>query len=177
MQGLGSYLLASYAKDSAAPLPVLVHRANRAALAMSGAIVLAGGVAALLVPYVGRFVTGSDFAVSALAVFCWALYAASSATMQPYASLCAARGRPRQVFTVRLVDSTFGLGLMAAAVLVLHVPAMLTPVPLAIGLVCGGALVRSLVLRPLMREIGPSTPHAAEQLLVASTGRSQVVTR
>ena len=177
VQGLGSYLLASYARDAAAPLPALVRRANRAAVVMSGAIVVAGGVAALLVPYVGRFVTGADFAVSALAVFCWALYAASSATMQPYASLCAARGRTRQVFTVRVVDSAVGLSLAAVAILVLHVPAAVTPVALAIGLVCGGTLVRTLVLRPLLRETGPSTPHATEQLLAASTARSQVVTR
>jgi O-antigen/teichoic acid export membrane protein len=177
VQGLGSYLLASYARDAAAPLHVLAHRANRAALVMSTAIVVAGGAAALLVPYAGRFVTGPDFAISALAVFCWALYAASSATMQPYASLCAARGRPRQVFTVRLVDSTLGLSLAAVAVLVLHVPATVSPVALAIGLLCGGALVRTLVLRPLLHQAERSTPHAAEQLFAASTARSQVVTR
>lgn len=177
VQGLGSYLLASYARDAAAPLPTLVRRANRAALVMSVAIVAAGAVAALLVPYVSRFVTGSDFAISALAVFCWALYAASSATMQPYASLCAARGRPRQVFTVRLADSALGLSLAAVGVLVLHVPETVTPVALAIGLLCGGALVRTLVLRPLLQQVRLSNPHAAEQLFAASTAQSQVVAR
>ena len=151
VQGLGSYLLASYARDRNAPLRLLQTRANRAALAMSSAIVLVGGAAALMTPYLGPLVTGTGFAVSGVTVFCWALYAAASATMQPFASLCAARGRPRQVFTVRVADSLVGLALAAIAVLVLHVPVTLAPLALAFGLLLGGVLVRSFVLRPLVR--------------------------
>jgi O-antigen/teichoic acid export membrane protein len=175
VQGLGSYLLASYARDKNVALRVLQTRANRASLAMSSAIVLVGGVAALMVPYLGPLVAGTGFAVSGVAVFCWALYAAASATMQPFASLCAARGRPRQVFTVRVVDSVVGLALAAIALLVLNVPVTVAPFALALGLLLGGVLVRSLVLRPLVR-LDALSPRPTPPL-ASTMPRSQAVTR
>jgi O-antigen/teichoic acid export membrane protein len=176
VQGLGSYLLASYARDAEAPLGLLVSRAGRAALFMAAAIVLAGGVAALLVPYAGPLVAGAQFAISGVTVFCWALYAAASATLQPYASLCAARGRPRQVFAVRLVDAAVALSLTGVAVLLLHVPTAVTPLALAVGLLVGGILVRSLVLRPLLRQEAQTAASSAPPFAFAMP-RSQAVTR
>lgn len=150
VQGLGSYLLASYVRDKSAPLAALRARATSASLRLAIGILAAGALAALVVPFVGHLLVGSQVHVSPSAVFGWAVYAAGSATLQPYASLAAARGRQRAVFALRLVDSGVGFALLTVTLFSLGLPALVAPYSLAAGLVVGGVLVRTLVLRPML---------------------------
>lgn len=150
VQGLGSYLLASYVRDRRASLSVLTARATSASVRLALGVLAAGALAALAVPLAGHLVTGSTFAVSPFAVLGWAVYAAASATLQPYASLAAARGRQRAVFGLRLVDSALGLGLLAVAMSVRTMPAFVAPFALAAGMAVGGLLIRRLVLLPML---------------------------
>lgn len=153
VQGLGSYLLASYVRDKDAPLSALVARATTASIRLAFGVLLIGVLAALAVPFLGHLVTGDTFAASPMGVFGWAVYAAASATIQPFASLAAARGRQRAVFGIRVLDS--GLGIVVLVIgLGLGLPVLTTPFALAIGLVCGGILIRTLVLRPMTMGAG-----------------------
>lgn len=151
VQGLGSYLLASYARDRSAPLEVLVRRATRASIGLAFAAVATGGLAALLIPFLGDVVSGGNFAISPYAVLAWAGYAAAIATVAPFASLGAARGRQRAVLGIRVGDSLSGLALTAVALGVLGWKAAVAPLALALGLLAAGVLLRSVVLGPLAR--------------------------
>jgi hypothetical protein len=164
VQGLGSYLLASYARDRRLPMAVLLRRATRAAAAMAGGALLLGGLAAALVPVAGRLVSGPEFAIAPTAVLAWSGYAAAAALMQPFASLAAARGGQRAVFAVRVGDSSLGLALLLLAVQVLHWSADVAPLALALGLVAGGIVIRKVVLPRVQRD-GISTRPTGSSLL------------
>lgn len=158
VQGLGSYLLASYIRDKQSSLAVLTSRATRAALGMSGSTLLVGVLAAAAVPIAGRFVTGSSFSVHAVTVLGWATYAAAVATFQPFASLAAARGRQRAVFAVGVIDTVLVIGGLVLALVVFDVPAGLTPFMLALGPALGGVQIRRFILRPMLAEHCETSP-------------------
>ncbi len=151
VQGLGSYLLASYARDRSQPLGALMHRATRASTALALGALAIGSLAAVAVPYAGHLVSGSRFVIPGSAVLAWAGYAAAVATVQPFASLAAARGAHRAVFTVRLGDTVLGLSLLWCVMQVLHWPAEVAPLALAIGLLAGGMLIRQVILPRVAR--------------------------
>jgi O-antigen/teichoic acid export membrane protein len=150
IQGFGSYLLASYARDSVLPLAVLVARARRSALALAGAAAAVGLVLWAATPVVGPWVTGGSFAMPAAAVLGWALYAAATATSQPFVSLAAARGRQRAALGVRLLDGSLSLGAVGVLVAAGAQTAW-TPFALALGPFLGGVVVRAAVLAPMTR--------------------------
>lgn len=151
VQGIGSYLLASYARDRVLPLRALVSRASRTSLALaSGALVL-GALLWAAAPLVGPWITGGSFALPAVAVLGWAVYAAATATLQPFVSLAAARGRQRAALAVRLVDACVSLAALGG-LLAVGLPYEATPFVLAAGPFVGGLITRSVVLAPMLRE-------------------------
>jgi hypothetical protein len=149
VQGVGAYLLTSYVRDQHLALPALISRATRASFALGSASLAAGALAALAVPIIGPMLTGGRFMIEPLAVLAWACYSAFVATLQPFASLAAARHRQRAVFTARLVDSSLGAALVTL-VCVTGLPVELVPVALGLGPAVGGLLVRRLVLAPMV---------------------------
>jgi hypothetical protein len=117
-------------------------------------VVLAGAV-----PLVGPWVTGGSFALPVVAVLGWSVYAACTASAQPFVSLAAARGRQRAVLAVRAGDAAVSA---AAVVLLLALggePAY-APFALALGPLVGGAVTRAVVLAPMLR-VQPGRPTSA----------------
>ncbi|WP_377644496.1 hypothetical protein [Oryzobacter terrae] len=147
VQGLGSYLLSTYARDHALPLDVLRARARRASLAMAGTAVALGVVVTALTPFLAPLAVGRAIDVHLVTVAGWALFAAATATMQPFASLAVTRGSQRAVFGLRALDVVVGTGLLALALGPIGLAAPLTPLVLAVGPVLSGVLVRTVVLR------------------------------
>ena len=147
VQGLGSYLLSTYARDRSVPMPDLRRRARRASIAMAGTAVLIGASVAVLVPYIAPLVIGRTIDVDVVTVIGWAVFAAATATMQPFTSLAVARGHQRAVLVVRSIDVAVGVGALALVLGLLSTPVALTPFILALGPVLGGVLVRVVVLR------------------------------
>lgn len=177
VQGLGSYLLASYARDKSAPLSRLMDRAARASAIMAVGAIGLGCVAAALTPFLAPRLTGPDVHVSWVAVLGWAVYSAASATLQPFASLAAARGRQRAVLLLRIADSVIGLTCLVLLLRVLGVAVSWTPYVLALSLFTSGVVVRFAVLRPMSRKTdqdthgGPDGPHpgaGTDRVLVAA---------
>ena len=157
VQGLGSYLLSTYARDRALPLETLKARARRASLAMAGTAVALGVVVTALTPLLAPLAVGRSIDVHLVTVAGWALFAAATATMQPFASLAVTRGNQRAVFGLRSLDVVVGTGLLALALGPIGLAAPLTPLVLAVGPVLSGVLVRTVVLRT------PGADHAEGQ--------------
>jgi O-antigen/teichoic acid export membrane protein len=155
VQGIGSYLFASYAADRAAPPGRLLRRADRAAFVMLAGATGATAAAAVAVPVLGSLVA-PDYRLSTVAVVGWGVYAASCAAVLPYGSLAAVRGRQAAVLGLRVADSALSLAVVGLALLVLDVPAAVTPWLLAAGSFAGGALCRRVLLVPLVTS--PSRP-------------------
>lgn len=147
VQGLGSYLLSTYARDRSVPLTALRLRARRASLAMAATAVAVGAGVAVLAPVIAPVVIGRSIDVDVVTVIGWAAFAAATATMQPFTSLAVARGHQRAVLVVRCLDVAVGVGMLAVALGVLSTSASFTPFVLALGPVLGGVLVRVVVLR------------------------------
>ncbi len=158
VQGLGSYLLSSYVRDSALGLPVLRKRAWKTSLMMIAGAVVVGTAIVLSAPYLGHLVSGPSFNIERLTVAGWVVYVMASASFQPFASLAAVRGRQRRVFTCRLIDATVTV-IALTALLAGGVGAAWTPFVLAAGLFLGGLLVRQFVLAPLSKTSAASTPN------------------
>jgi hypothetical protein len=110
-------------------------------------------------------VTGDSFTLPAATVLGWALYAAATATLQPFVSLAAARGRQRAALFVRLTDAFVSLGSLGA-LLALGLSYEATPFVLAVGPLVGGLITRSIVLRPMLRE--QPTPQVTSSTTTAS---------
>ena len=151
IQGIGSYLLASYARDRSLPLRALVARASRSSLVLAGGALALGVILWAVAPVVGPWVTGDSFTLPAVTVLGWAVYAAATATLQPFVSLAAARGRQRAALVVRLADAFVSLASLAG-LLAIGLPYQATPFVLAVGPFVGGLLTRSIVLAPMLRE-------------------------
>lgn len=151
VQGLGSYLLASYGRDRTLALSVLVARARRGSAALVLGALGVGLLIWLTAPLAGPWITGGEFAVPRLAVAGWVLYAAAIASMQPFVSLAAARGRQRVMLGVRLLDAAVSLAALIAWLLA-DLPTAATPFVLAIGPVAAGLVTRFVVLSSMLRE-------------------------
>lgn len=147
VQGIGSYLLSTYARDRARPLDALRARAVRASIAMAATAVLLGVVVTSLVPVLAPLAVGTTIDVRVVTVAGWAVFAAATATMQPFASLAVTRGRQREVFALRCLDVVVGTGLLALSLGLFGLASAFTPFVLAVGPVLSGLLVRTVVLR------------------------------
>ncbi len=151
VQGAGSYLLASYARESDAPLRQLLRRADRTSATLLASSLLIGLVAALLAPTLGPVITDSQFDLPLPSVVGWAVYSASIAAVMPYASLAAVRGVQTRVVTLRMLDSMLSLLLLLVGLLVLDIPGSWAPWLISVGSFVGGVLCRTYVLVPLRR--------------------------
>jgi hypothetical protein len=149
VQGLGSYLIATFARKSNEPLERSTALATKASLLLVAGALGLGGLAVLLVPWGGQMITGTSFSLNRIIVMGWAVYAAAAASLQPFASLAVVRGRQRLVLQVRLIDSVLALVALWVVLAPLRTGVESAPFVLAAGLVLGGILVRGLVLRPL----------------------------
>jgi len=155
VQGLGSYLLSSYVRDSDVSVVNLRRRAWRASLMMiTGTLVLGTGIV-LVAPFLSHLISGSSFDIERLTVAGWVFYVMASASFQPFASLAAVKGSQRRVFTCRVIDASFAAVLLTA-MLSSGVSAAWTPFALAAGLFLGGVLVRQFVLAPLSKSASAS---------------------
>jgi len=148
VQGIGSYLFASYAADKDVGLDRLRARADKAAVALLVGALAVGVLAGLLRPLLADLLTAGTFELSLVAVLGWACYAASCAAVMPYGSLAAVRGKQRWVLVVRLVDSLLSLALVAVALFALGVSTSWVPWLLSVGSFVGGLLCRQLPLKP-----------------------------
>ena len=166
VQGVGSYLLASYAAEKAHPTRRLLRRADRSALALLATSILLGAVAVGLTPLFGPVMTAGAYELSRLAVMGWAIYAASCAAVLPYGTLAAVRGRPAGVFGLRLGDSLLSIALVVTAVMLVGTSPYWMPTLLAVGSFVGGLLCRNLLVRPLVcpeRATRSPKPHVESQ--------------
>lgn len=148
-QGFGSFLLATYARRKSSPLEDLLRLARRASVSLAVVILFLAVLAGILTPWVGGLITGGRFVVEQAAVVGWGLFAAASASLQPFASLAAVRGAQRRVLAMRLTDSCVALSTLWIVLMALSWTPTATPFVLAAGLALGGVLVRRFVLRPL----------------------------
>jgi O-antigen/teichoic acid export membrane protein len=155
VQGVASYLFASYAAAQDQPVADLLRRADRGASAMlAGCGVLAIG-AAVATPSLGPLLTGDSFHLTVTAVLGWGVYAASCAAVQPYGSLAAVLGAPAKVFLLRVLDSSVAVLATALALLVWGMPFVWVPWLLSVGSFLGGYLCRRLLLAP---QVVPPVP-------------------
>jgi hypothetical protein len=102
----------------------------------------------------GRVVTAGQYEVSAVAVFGWAVYAAATASIMPYASLAAVRGKQATVMVYRLLEAAVALFGVAVLIAFSKSTAALVPYAMALGSFVGGASVRAFVLMPLRSSAG-----------------------
>lgn len=159
VQGFGSYLLSSYAASSDHTLRSLLARADRAAVVMLAATTAASLVSVLALPLLGPLITGGSFELDVVAVIGWAVYAGSCAAVLPYGSLAAVRGRPGQVFGIRVADSVLSIAMLVTALL-LGSSTPWAPLWIAFGSFVGGALCRQLLILPMVRRETATTATA-----------------
>ena len=150
IQGFGSYLLASYARDRARPLASLVPHAVRASVVLAVGVLLAGAALWALVPLVGPWITGGSFTLPAVTVLGWSVYAAATATFTPLLCLAVSRGQQRAPLLIRGVDATISLGALAL-LLWAGMPFTAAPFALAAGPLVGGLATRALVIGSMLR--------------------------
>lgn len=148
VQGVASYLFASYAAAQRDPVSTLLARADRGAAVMLTGCTLLALAAAWAAPTFGHLLTGDGFRLSVAAVLGWGVYAASCAAVLPYGSLAAVLGAPARVFVLRLADSALALLLTAVALLVRDLSFAWVPWLLSGGSFVGGYLCRRLLLVP-----------------------------
>lgn len=159
VQGVGTYLMSSYARRKHVALEAMLHKADRASVLMLGVAVGLGGLATLTAPVLGPLVTGGSYDLAPVAVFGWAMYAASSAAVMPFASLAAVRGRQPLIVTLRIADSALSILCLWLVLFVLRSDVSWSPYALAVGSFVGGFVIRMRVLKSLCRNT--STPIAA----------------
>lgn len=148
VQGLGSYLFASYAADRSESSSALLDRADRAAAVMLGGALVVTAVVATALPVLEPLL-GAGYHLPIAAVLGWGWYAGSCAAVLPYGSLAAVRGRQAAVLGFRAADAALALALVALVVPVLGGSPDAAPWLLAGGSFVGGLLCRQLLLQPL----------------------------
>jgi hypothetical protein len=114
-------------------------------------VLLAGGIAATLLPWAGGIVTGAKFSIDGLAVFGWVLYAAAAGLLMPYGTLAAVTGMHVRVFALRMFETVVSLTAVAVVVFPLHASASWVPAAMAVGTVTLGLVIRQRVLIPQAR--------------------------
>lgn len=162
--GVGSYLMSSYAQRKHVALEELLRKADRASVLMLGMTVGLGGLATAGAAELGRLVTGGGYDLSPVAVFGWAMYAASTAAVMPFASLAAVRGRQPLIVALRIADSALSVLCLWLVLFVLGIDVSWAPYALAVGSFVGGFVIRTRVLKPLCRNA--VTPFVAPPLVV-----------
>ncbi|MGC3953802.1 MAG: hypothetical protein QM804_06050 [Propionicimonas sp.] len=150
VQGFGSYLLSSYAKDRDLGPRKLRERAWKASATMMAGALVVGLVIVLLTPVVGPLVSGPAFAIDPVVVAGWMCYVIGMASLQPFGSLGAVLGQQGRLLLCRVFDVVAALATLFVLVVVFQLPATVMPFVLAAGLMVGGITIRYFVLRPLI---------------------------
>jgi O-antigen/teichoic acid export membrane protein len=151
VNGIGGYLFATYAAKKREPAAALVRHADLGALALFVSVLVAGGIAAMLLPWGGSIVTGAKFSIDGIAVFGWVLYAAAAGLLMPYGTLAAVTGMHVRVFALRVIETVISLTAVAVVVFPLHASPSWVPATMAIGTVALGVVIRQRVLIPHAR--------------------------
>ncbi len=151
VNGIGGYLFATYAAKRREPAAALVRHADIGALALFVSVLLAGGIAAMLLPWAGGVVTGAKFSIDSVAVFGWVLYAAAAGLLMPYGTLAAVTGMHVRVFALRLFETAFSLTAVAVVVFPMHASPSWVPAAMAVGTIVLGIVIRQRVLIPQAR--------------------------
>lgn len=154
--GMGSFLFASYAARSDAPLADLVRLADRSVLTLLCLVGGFGVAAVSLIGWLGPLLTNGKYELSVITVGGWAAYAASAAAVTPYGQLAAVRGRQAAVLGIRAADSVFSL-LAVVVVVAINDSVQWVPAVLAVGSLFGGLAIRQLPLRRAPSAAVPTT--------------------
>ena len=168
VNGIGGFLFATYAAKKEQPLSALIRHADVGAIGMFAAVIGAGAVAAVLLPWAGDIVTGGDFPISMIAVLGWIVYSATAGFLMPYGSLAAVTGMHVKVFTLRLLESVVSLGAVAFVLYVLDASPSWVPVAMAVGPGLLAVVIRQRVLVPQSR----ARPTGAADVGASVAGRS-----
>jgi hypothetical protein len=145
VQGIGGYLMSTYARGRHETLTALRRRADLSAGILLAVALTTGAVAVWALPVLGPVLTGGQFTVAATAVWGWVLYAAAAAVVAPYSSLAAVRGRQPVVFALRVADALLAFSVLAA-LLAAGAGAIVMPFALALGSLLGAVFLRWRVL-------------------------------
>lgn len=148
VQGMGSAILVSYAREFRGAPSSALRAADRDALVLGGGAVVAVAAAVLYAPVMGEVILGGTELVDRTVVLGWGLTAIGAGVWLPYASLTAVAGAPRATVAIRAVDLALSVVCVA---LLLHLgdPAetyVWTPAILGV-VVCATALVQRSVCR------------------------------
>lgn len=159
--GVVSYLFASYARDRTSSLAAQRRRADVTVGRLSLVTATMCVVAPLSVPYLGGLLSTSEYELNSFAVFGWAVFIASVATVTPYGVLAAVRGRQARVLALRTAESIVAVGAVAALV-VAGVSVFAVPLVLAAASFVSGFAIRFLLLEDDADESG-RTPLIEQQ--------------
>ncbi len=143
VNGIGSFLLSTFAVRTGALRRSALWRADGAASMLMAASALLTGAMVVLARINPRLVSG-NVPVSTAAVAAWGIYTACVAVSMPYGSLAAVRGRQFPVLMIRIADSVSSIAFLCAGLL----PALVA-IDQAPTLVAAGSLVGTFLLRPL----------------------------
>lgn len=155
--GLGSFLLPHFVGLRDQPAATTLRVADRAALACALGVGAIAGAALVLQPWLGPLLTGGHYAMPALAVAGWAVYAVAGAAYLPYAGLALVHGAQRRVLALRALE--FASLVVVLLLVLLHVGAAWAPLALALGPGLAAVVVRQSVVLPMTR---PDAPGLAE---------------
>lgn len=147
VQGLGSYMFASFSQSRDEHLRSLLSRADRISRRMCATAQGLGIAGALLIPWFGPLITAGKFDISAWDVLAWSAFAAATAANAPYGTLAAVRGYQAIVLKVTVAIAVLVVSVIVVCVL-MEVPVAFLPLVLALGLLGQAAIVRQRVLVP-----------------------------
>jgi O-antigen/teichoic acid export membrane protein len=146
VSGMGSFLLPMYVSRKTERPDRILRRADVAACGLFAGSLALGAVATAAVPLVGDLITGGSYHISPLAVFAWAVYAASTAAIMPYGTLAAVLGKQAAVMGLRLIDPVVSLLLCWSVLLIASAAVSWTPFAVASGSFLSGYAIRQRVL-------------------------------
>jgi O-antigen/teichoic acid export membrane protein len=151
VNGIGGFLFATYAAKRHEPLRALVRHADVGAISMFGAVLVAGCVAAALLPWAADVVTGGEFSISVTAAVGWVVYSATAGFLMPYGSLAAVTGMHVRVFTLRLAESAVSLAAVVVVLYPLGASPSWVPAAMAAGPCLLAVIIRQRLLMPRVR--------------------------
>jgi O-antigen/teichoic acid export membrane protein len=157
VNGVGSFLFASYASRRSSKLKNLIPVADRGTVMLVGLSLGLGVVSVALLPIFGSVITNGKFELDPIAVFGWCAYAAASAVLMPYGSLAAVRGRHAAMMGLRVVEAIVSLTSLFLVLRVARVDVAFAPYAMALGSLAMGLIARQLILVPTAREEDGST--------------------
>ncbi len=152
VNGVGSFLFASYAARRSSTLRQLIPLADRGTVMLVGLSMGLGVVSLALLPTFGDVITDGKFDLDPIAVFGWCAYAAASAVLMPYGSLAAVRGRHAAMMGLRVLEAIVSLTSLLLVLRVIGADVSFAPYAMALGSLAMGLVARQLILVPTARE-------------------------